>query len=258
MARSGLSAKLPLPDRERLRQIFGWLAPGQSLISGQALWGNARFTVDEFLQLQHLTAPYCDQCALPFDRLEDAGQICAACAAEHPGWSKARSAFVYDDTTSQMVLGLKRSGKRAGLRVLGRYMTDAAREILDTADVLIPVPVHYRRLAVRGFNQAGWLAEAISDQTGIPVHHQLLARVKATPSQGHLTSRQRRKNVAGAFRLTEKGRNKLTARRLVLVDDVYTTGATLNACARALHKAKPANLDVVTLARVVAPRNPLI
>ena len=258
MARSVAAAKLMMLDRERLRQIFGWMVSGQSLISAQPLVGNARFSAEEFQLLSFVTAPLCDQCGLPFAQPEDAGLICGACAASPPLWDRARAPFAYDDVSSRLILALKRGGRRNGLTLFAHFMSESARDLLETGDILVPVPVHYRRLVQRGFNQAGWLAEAIGDYMSMPVAHSLLRRVKATPSQGRYSARQRKANVAGAFALTPAGRQRLRGKRVVLIDDVYTTGATLNACARALRQAKPANIDVVTLARVVAPKNPLI
>ena len=258
MARVRAGAKIAGVDREQLREIFGWLLPGQSLVTSDPLHGNARFSTRDFNQLDFITSPLCDQCGLPFDRMEDEGQICGACSADPPLWQRARAPFAYDDISSSLILALKRGGQRNGLSVFAHHMMDAGRELIDTCDVLIPVPVHYRRLAGRGFNQAGWLADAVSRLSGAPVQHGYLKRVKASPSQGRFSARQRRQNVAGAFALTRRGCERLADLRVVIVDDVYTTGSTLNACARAIQKARPANIDVVTLARVVAPRNPLI
>lgn len=258
MARTDSFAKRRQTAEETVRQVLGWLLSGQSLLSGQPLLGRGQFSAEEFASLDFITAPYCDQCGLPFDRMEESGQVCGACVANPPSWAQARAPFAYDDVSSQLILALKRGGRRNGLKLFARYMLEAGREQIDTADVLVPVPIHYRRLVSRGFNQAGWLATAISDLTGVPVAHTAIKRVKATPSQGKLSAAQRRRNVAGAFKLTPSGLKQLAGQRVVLIDDVYTTGATLNACARALRQAKPSNLDVVTLARVVAPKNTLI
>lgn len=258
MARSGRFAKNWNDGREAIGQLIGWLLSGQSLHSGEPLLGAGRFSAEELTSLSMIAAPFCDQCGLPFDRMEDEGQVCAACVASPPLWDKARAPFAYDDVSSRLILALKRSGQRNGLNLFARYMLEAGREIIDTADVLVPVPVHYRRLIVRGYNQAGWLASAIGRLTDTPVAHAAIRRVKATPSQGKLSARQRRQNVAGAFELTKKGRISLAGQRVVLVDDVLTTGATLNACVRTIRQAKPANVDVITLTRVVAPKNALI
>lgn len=255
MDRTSSSAKVFGIDRERLRSMFGWLTPGQSLISHQPLPGNARFTAEEFSALAMLTSPYCDQCAIPFDPIEENGLVCGACLANPPPWNKARSALLYDDISSQLILSLKRRGQRFGLKVFSRFISDAAGDLIESADLIIPVPIHYHRLASRGFNQAGWLASAIRAETGIPYDEFCLKRTRATPSQGRMTARQRQRNVSGAFSLTERGRERIYGKRIILLDDVYTTGATLRACARTLQRAKPANLDVVTFARVVAPAN---
>ena len=166
--------------------------------------------------------------------------------------------MIYNDDSRNLILALKRRGDRNGLSVFARLMSDAGRELIETADLIVPVPIHFTRLASRGFNQAGWLAGAVSRLDGVPVRHGVLKRVRATPSQGRMSAGQRRRNVAGAFALTESGKTALKGKRVLIVDDVYTTGATLNACARAIQRAGPANIDVVTLARVVGPANPTI
>ena len=243
---------------ETFRTAFSWLMPGQSLLSFRALSGEGRLSAEEFGQLVFLHSPECDCCGLPFERLEDEGLICGGCSAGPPGWNRARSALLYNEASSRIILSLKRQGHRTGLSLMARYMIGRGGEMFDTADLILPVPLHYRRLVSRGFNQSGWLAGAISRETGVPVAHGLLKRIKASPRQGHLNPRQRRANVRGAFALTEKGRARIAGKRIVLIDDVYTTGATLESCTRAIRKAKPENVDIVTLARVVAPKNPLI
>lgn len=248
------------PGRKFLsgRWLPDWLFPGQSLLSRQPLLRGGFLTAEDFARLQFVQAPFCDHCGQPYDSPEHAGMICAACLASPPLYGRARSAFVYNDASAQMVLSLKRQGRRAALVWYGQLMASAGAELLSGADLIIPVPLHYRRLASRGFNQAGWLASAVSQQVGIPVSLMALRRRKASPSQGRLSPLQRQRNVAGAFDIRHGYADRLSGKRVVLVDDVLTTGATLQACVRALRKGRVQNVDVLTLARVVAPKNPLI
>lgn len=184
-----------------------------------------------------------------------AGQDCAACIAKPPPWDRARAALVYDDVSRRPVLALKRGGRRDGLSMLTGWMAAAGRDMLDSADALVPVPLHYTRLAKRGYNQAGWLAAALSRQANVPVCVDALKRVKATPSQGGLSASARKRNVAGAFEVRSRRSSRIAGKRIILVDDVLTTGATLSGCARALKKGGAVRVDVLVLARVVRERD---
>lgn len=251
-------AKARLEIRSWMSASFLWTRPGRSLLSQRPLPPGASVDVTEFQRLRFLHPPWCRICAFPFELDEGQDQVCAACLAEPPVFSSVRSALEYSDQSSALILRLKRQGIRNGLTLYGRWMYDVAREQINTADMLIPVPLHYRRLVSRGFNQAGWLATAIARHAGIPVRYDLLKRTKASQSQGRLSARQRRLNVSGAFEVPEKQKARIRGRRIVLVDDVFTTGSTVSACAKALLRSGAANVDVVTLARVVAPRKPTI
>ena len=134
---------------------------------------------------------------------------------------------------------------------MGRWMARAGRELLCDADALVPVPLHWRRLWARRFNQSALLAKTISDETGVPVADAALKRVKATAQQVGLSQTERATNVQGAFRVPPEGRDAVAGRRLVLVDDVLTSGATADACARALLRAGAKTVDAVVFARVV-------
>jgi ComF family protein len=137
-------------------------------------------------------------------------------------------------------------------------MATAGGELLADADALVPVPLHWRRLWARRFNQSTALAKAVGQASGLPVAHEALKRVKATPQQVGLSRNERALNVQGAFRVPDDGRVEVTGRRLVLVDDVLTSGATVDACARCLLRAGAANVDVLVLARVVSAARPPI
>lgn len=209
--------------------------------------------VESWAKLRFLGAPWCACCGFPFETAAKADDLCAACIAEPPDFDVARAALAYDALSARFVLDLKRSGRRDGLATFAGWMRAAARPELATADLVIPAPLHWRRLAQRGFNQAVWLGHALAKLEGRPFHPAVLDRVKARRSQEGLNAAQRRRNVTGAYRVA-RGRGALVAgRRILLVDDVYTTGATVNACARALKRAGAAAVSVVTLARVVRP-----
>jgi ComF family protein len=130
-------------------------------------------------------------------------------------------------------------------------MARAGRELLDGADALVPVPLHWRRLWTRRFNQSALLAKAISRESGVAVGDAMLKRVKATAQQVGLSQAERAQNVQGAFRVPDEGRATVAGRRLVLIDDVLTSGATSDACARALLRAGAQSVDLLVFARVV-------
>jgi ComF family protein len=204
--------------------------------------------------LRFMSAPQCTQCGLPFPHDLGAGVKCAACIAKPPPFTISRAALAYDDASRDLILGFKHADRLEPVPLFARWMATAGRDAVANAEVLVPVPLHWRRLVSRRYNQAALLANALGALTRLPVDTAALQRVKATPSQGEMPSaRARAKNVVRAFALAEKSRAKIAGKRLVLVDDVLTTGATAGACTKALLKAGAASVSVVTLARVVRP-----
>ena len=151
-----------------------------------------------------------------------------------------------------LIQSFKYGDRHEGVPLFGRWMAAAGAELLAGADVIVPVPLYRSRLWSRRFNQSAMLAQEVGKLTGVPVDCFLLARVKRTQAQVGLTAAQRRKNVAGAFRVTA-AKGALREKRIVVVDDVITTGATAEACARVLKRAGAARVDILALARAVEP-----
>jgi ComF family protein len=194
-------------------------------------------------------APWCAVCGVPFAHPMGAEAVCGACASQKPHWDRARAVMRYDKHSRALVLSLKHGDRTHLARSLGQWMHRAGAELLDGADLLVPVPLHWSRLYARRYNQAALLAHAIHAAGGPPVAPDWLLRQRRTPSQGRLGPLARGRNVRGAFAL-RAGRS-ISGKRLVIIDDVMTTGATAEECARVLRRAGAGWIGVLTLARAV-------
>lgn len=192
--------------------------------------------------------PWCASCGLPFPYPAGDGALCADCARERASWDRARAVMRYDKHSRPLVLALKYDRTEVA-RALGSWMRRAGGEVLDDADLLVPVPLHWTRLLSRRYNQAGLLAHAIHSAGGPPVAPDWLLRRRRTPSQGRLGPLARARNVRGAFAL-RPGR-AVKGKRVVIIDDVLTTGATVEECARVLRREGAAFIGVLTLARAL-------
>jgi ComF family protein len=202
-------------------------------------------------RLSFIAPPYCERLGIPFAYDPGPGVLSMQAIADPPAYQRARAAVRYDDVARGAVHALKYGDRLDIAPMLGRWMERAGRELLAEADALVPVPLHWRRLWARRFNQSAALAAAISAVSGVPVSHTALKRVKATAQQVGLSRSERADNVQGAFRVPPEHKGEVAGRRLILVDDVLTSGATTDACARALLRGGAANVDVLVFARVV-------
>jgi ComF family protein len=172
--------------------------------------------------------------------------------ADPPAYQRARAAVRYDDIARTLVHALKYQDRTDLAPAMGRWMAQAGAELLADADVLVPVPLHWRRGFGRRYNQAAMLAGAVQRlHPHIAVRHDLIRRARPTAHQVGLSRPERARNVQGAFAVSAESRAALRGLRLVLVDDVLTTGATADACARALLRAGALRVDVLVFARVV-------
>ncbi len=204
-------------------------------------WGGVAF----------ITAPVCDRLGTPLPYDIGPGAVSPEAIANPPAFDRARAAFRFDDVGRSLIHGLKYGDRLELAPALARWMARAGRDVLDGADALVPVPLHWTRLFRRRFNQSAELARHLSALTGIATEPMLMKRVRRTAHQVGLTRARRIENVTGAFRIAEDRSTLVRGRNLVLVDDVLTTGATLEACARVLRRAGAARIDVLTAARVV-------
>ena len=204
-------------------------------------------------KLSFITRPYCEQLGIPFVYDPGPGILSMEAIADPPAYQHARAAVRFDEISRALVHALKYSDRLDLAPMTGRWVSHAGRELLAEAEALVPVPLHWRRLWARRFNQSAMLAAAISAESGVPVATGVLKRVKPTAQQVGLSRTERAANVQGAFRVPPEARGAVAGRRLVLVDDVLTSGATVEGCARALLRAGAANVDVLIFARVAEP-----
>lgn len=199
-------------------------------------------------------APACRRCAIPLDSdLADETAECAACLARPPAFARASAAMLYEGG-KDMVLRFKHGERTDYTPAFAAWMARAGAPILEGADMLVPIPLHRWRLLARRYNQSALLANAIGRLSGVASLPDALIRTRATPSQGAMVSaRARRRNVLAAFQVRAGAAAAIKGRTLVLVDDVMTTGATLEAAARALRRGGAAEVRALVLARVVRP-----
>lgn len=202
--------------------------------------------------LRLIERPFCGRLGTPFAADFGMSLVSPAAIADPPVYQRARAVACYDETARRLVQRLKYGDRLDTARTLGAMMARAGRELAEDCDVVVPVPLHRVRLWWRRYNQAALLARHVASTHGRPIDPFGLARVKRTRPQVGLTRNQRGENLQGAFRVPDGARARLAGKRVLLVDDVITTGATANAAARALLRGGARTVDVLAFARVVS------
>ena len=199
--------------------------------------------------ISFITKPYCACCGLPFDFDIEEGALCGACNQENPSYKTARSVFSYTSESKDLILKFKHTDSLHAAPLFASWMARSLENIENP--LCMPVPLHWTRLFMRTYNQAALLAREIARLKGWPYVPSCLIRKRRTPSQGHLSKKERIKNVDRAFEVPEAKKSQIVGKTILLVDDVFTTGATLEACSKALLKTGAKEVHALALGRVV-------
>src|SRR5579859_4582692 len=202
-------------------------------------------------KMSFIAPPFCPRLGIPFVYDPGPDMLSMEAIASPPAYTRARAAVRYDDVARTLVHALKYQDRTDLAPAMGRWMARAGCELLGSADVLVPVPLHWRRGWSRRYNQSGALARIIERESGVAVAAEALRRIRPTEQQIGLSRPERASNVQGAFKVSPDRQHLIGGRRVVLIDDVLTSGATVDACARALLRAKASTVDVLVFARVV-------
>lgn len=210
----------------------------QNKICGEC-WGNCSF----------ITKPYCALCSYPFEYDNDENSICGHCIANKPKYDKAISVFKYDKYSKEIIHKFKYNDQLHILDYFIGLMLNMGKEVIYQSDVIIPVPMHKYKLLKRGYNQSALLAMKLSSKLKIKYLPQALIKTDNTIPQAELKKDDRIKNVKNSFKVNPKFQESLKGKSILLVDDVITTGATIDECCRTLRKAAPKNIFVLSIAK---------
>lgn len=203
-------------------------------------------------RLRFIERPYCDILCLPFSFDQGEGIVSAEAIADPPPFEKLRAVVLYDDIARQLVSSLKYRDRLDLVPLMATWMMRAGREIVEASDLVIPVPLHKRRLWQRQFNQSAEIARFLAKRSDLEFAPAALERIKPTKKQVGLGRNQRRDNVRGAFTVSQDRRDQVLGKTVLLVDDVFTTGSTVSSATKALKRAGAAAVNVLTFARVAA------
>lgn len=236
----------------QLQGCIDLVLPARCPVTGETVAAPGKISVTAWKELSFLTDPMCYRCGVPFSYQAGEYAECADCLGRPPAFDSARAALKYDAASRGMILGFKHGDQIHTVHSFVPWLCRAGEGFLKDTQVLIaPVPLHPLRLIRRRYNQAGEIVKVLARQTGRESALDLLQRKRATVPQGHLSPKDRRNNVKGAFALNPKYHDLVKDRPVILVDDVLTTGATVSECARILKMAGAREVNVLTVARAV-------
>jgi ComF family protein len=242
----------PYPEpmlKPALTHVLDIIFPPQCLNCDELVPTHGTLCQPCWQQISFISPPFCDACGLPFEYAMGKGTLCGECLHTLPAYTHARSAIIYDEHSRGLILKLKYADQTHLASVYGPWLARCGKELLADTELMIPVPLHYWRFITRRYNQSALLADSLHAQTGLPVIADALLRKRPTKPQTGLTKKQRRENVRGAFHVNPRWKDTITGKRIMLIDDVMTTSATIHQCSKALLAGGAARVYVLTLAR---------
>jgi ComF family protein len=235
--------------RDAFCQLVDFALPPRCAGCGCVTARQGAFCPDCWGKLDLLGPPCCARCALPFAHDHGDGAECGGCLAAPPPFDRLRAAVAYGDLASNVALKLK-YGRRPGVAGTMAGLMERHLAMFD-APILVPVPLHRWRIWRRGYNQSALIAAALARRGALEVSRDLLQRVKSTPPLKHMGPAERRRIVRGAFKLHPRHASRIKGRNILLIDDVFTSGATVSACARVLKRGGAAGVGILCWARVI-------
>jgi ComF family protein len=249
-AAAGPVSRMALVLRGALAACADLVVPPCCLVCRTRMGAHHLLCAKCWREVRFIRPPVCDVLGIPLPF--DAGErmVSAAALAAPPAWDRARAVAHFSGAMRTLVHQLKYADRHDARTLFARWLAAAARDLGHGPDLIVPVPLARLKLLARHFNQAAVLAAALAPELGVPMEPMLLRRTRWTRSQVGMTRAERQRNIAGAFSVAPRLRARIEGRNVLLVDDVITTGATANACARVLKRAGAARVDVVALALV--------
>jgi ComF family protein len=242
--------------RHAARRALNLVLPPHCAACDNPVQAQGQLCAECFGRTQFISPPLCARCGVPFGSAEQGGVdlVCPGCRTSPPLFREARGALRYDDQARRLILPLKHGDRVELAAILAPMMARAGAALLRRAEVLVPVPLHRRRLFQRKYNQAALLAFGVGRLTDRPVLADALVRTRRTAPLDEKSPEERAQEVAGSLDVRASRRDRVVGRSVLLIDDVMTSGSTANACSAALLEAGAVAVDVLVAARVPDPR----
>ncbi len=240
----------PFP-RKIACKIFDFLLPARCLSCTKLIEEPHALCSECWKNLNFITTPFCRGCGFPFEVEIGEQALCGRCIQAPASYTHARAALCYDDACKPLILRFKHSDAIHLAPLMSKWMLRAGKDLIDQADYMVPVPLHWQRMFVRRYNQAALLTLELSKLTKKSTAVDMLKRHRSTPPQGSKRAGSRQQNVAGAFVINPSWYPKIRGKTILLIDDVMTSGATLQSCTAPLLKAGAKRVDVLTIAKVI-------